>query len=165
MKFKKLFFVSLLIMVVLLSACSQEQGEEPNVEPDLEEEIVEEINLADKYVIGTSAGFPPFEYTEGGEVVGFDIDLMKAIGEVKGFEVEVRDLSFDGLIGALNSGNIDMIAAGMTITEERKEVVAFSEPYYSANQSLVVQEGSGQNLSVLFGDNNIGVQTGTTGDL
>ncbi|HLV09535.1 MAG TPA: hypothetical protein VKY40_04945, partial [Halanaerobiales bacterium] len=78
MKFKKLLFVSLLIVVVLLSACSQEQGEEPITETDVDEEIVEEISLADKYIFGTSAGFPPFEYTEGGEVVGFDIDLMKA---------------------------------------------------------------------------------------
>ncbi len=120
---------------------------------------------AKTYVMGTSAGFPPFEYTEGGKVVGFDIDLMKAIGEVKGFEVEVKDLSFDALIAALKTGNIDVIAAGMTITAEREEVVDFSIPYYSANQSLVVKEGSEKNLTVLFGNNNIGVQTGTTGDL
>lgn len=120
---------------------------------------------AKTYIVGTSAGFPPFEYTEGGKVVGFDIDLMKAIGEIKGFEVEVKDLSFDALIAALKTGNIDIIAAGMTITAEREEVVDFSIPYYSANQSLVVKEGSGKNLTVLFGKNNIGVQTGTTGDL
>lgn len=123
------------------------------------------IVMAETYVVGTSAGFPPFEYVEKGEVIGFDIDLLREIGKLKGFEIEVKDISFDSLIAALKSGNIDLIAAGMTITEARKEVVDFSLPYYSANQSVIVQNDSGDNLTVLFGDNNIGVQTGTTGDL
>ena len=121
--------------------------------------------MADTYVVGTSAGFPPFEYVENGEVTGFDIDLMKEIGKLKGFDVEVKDLSFDALIAALKTGNIDVVAAGMTITEEREEVVDFSIPYYSANQAIIVKEGSENDLSVLFGKNDIGVQTGTTGDL
>lgn len=121
--------------------------------------------MAETYVVGTSAGFPPFEYVENGKVVGFDIDLVKEIGKLQDFEVEVKDLSFDALIAALKTGNIDIIAAGMTITEEREEVVDFSIPYYSANQSILVRENSDDNLTVLFGKNNIGVQTGTTGDL
>ncbi len=121
--------------------------------------------MAETYVVGTSAGFPPFEYVEDGEVTGFDIDLMKEIGKLKGFDVEVKDLSFDALIAALKTGNIDVVAAGMSITEEREEVVDFSIPYYSANQAIIVKDGSENDLSVLFGKNDIGVQTGTTGDL
>jgi len=121
--------------------------------------------FAQTYVVGTNASFPPFEYVEEGEIVGFDIDLVKAIADVQGFEVEFRDLSFDSLIPALSSGSLDIVAAGMTITEDREKVVDFSDPYYSANQSVMVHEDSDENLTVLFGDNDIGVQTGTTGDL
>lgn len=121
--------------------------------------------LAETYTVGTSAGFPPFEYIEDGEIVGFDIDLMEAIAESQGFEVEFTDISFDSLIPGLNAGTIDIVAAGMTITEERAQVVDFTDPYYSANQALLVREDSGDNLTVLYGDHNLAVQTGTTGDL
>ncbi len=120
---------------------------------------------AETYVVGTSAGFPPFEYVEDGEIVGFDIDLMEAIGESQGFEVEFKDISFDSLIPGLNAGTIDIVAAGMTITEERAQVVDFTDPYYSANQAVLVREDSGHNITVLYGDSNLAVQTGTTGDL
>ena len=117
------------------------------------------------YVVGTEASFPPFEYVENGQFVGFDIELIKEIGKIKGFDVEIRDMSFDSLIPALISGNIDMVVAGMTITEERARMVDFTEPYFSANQSVLVRKDSGFNITVLFGKNKLGVQTGTTGDL
>jgi polar amino acid transport system substrate-binding protein len=121
--------------------------------------------FAKTYVVGTSAGFPPFEYIKDGKIVGFDVDLMKAIAESQGFDVEFQDISFDSLIPGLNAGTIDIVAAGMTITEERAKVVDFTAPYYSANQALLVKEGSGNNINVLYGDHNLAVQTGTTGDL
>lgn len=123
------------------------------------------VGLAQTYTVGTSAGFPPFEYVEDGEIVGFDIDLMKAIGEEMGFDVEFEDIAFDSLIPALKTGNIDVVAAGMTITEQRENTVDFTNSYYSADQSIIVKEESGKNISVLYGDNDISVQTGTTGDL
>ena len=123
------------------------------------------VGLAQTYTVGTSAGFPPFEYVEDGEIVGFDIDLMKAIGEEMGFNVEFQDIAFDSLIPALKTGNIDIVAAGMTITEQREQAVDFTDSYYSANQSVIVQEDSEMNISVLYGDHDISVQTGTTGDL
>ncbi|MDK2950409.1 MAG: polar amino acid transport system substrate-binding protein [Kosmotogales bacterium] len=121
--------------------------------------------LGKTYKVGTEATFPPFEYVENGEIVGFDVDLIKAIAEAEGFDVEFVDMSFDSLIPALVSGNIDIVIAAMTINEERAEVVDFSDPYWTANQSVVVKGGSGKGLTVLFGDNSIGAQTGTTGDL
>lgn len=121
--------------------------------------------LAQTYVVGTSADFPPFEYMEDGEFVGFDMDLMRAIAEEMDFEIEFRDISFDSLIPGLRTGTIDIVIAAMTITEERSRAVDFSDPYYVANQSIIVREDSGFNLTVLFGDNRIGAQTGTTGDL
>jgi len=123
------------------------------------------VGLAQTYTVGTSAGFPPFEYVEDGEIVGFDIDLMKAIGEEMGFDVTFEDIAFDSLIPALKTGNIDVVAAGMTITEQREQAVDFTNSYYSADQSIIVKEESEKNISVLYGDNDISVQTGTTGDL
>ncbi len=82
-----------------------------------------------------------------------------------GFEVEIRDISFDSLIPSLMTGNIDIIVAGMTITEEREKVVDFTIPYYSADQSIMVRKGEDTNLTILLRKPKIGVQTGTTGDL
>lgn len=121
--------------------------------------------VAKTYVVGTSADFPPFEYIKDGQIVGFDIDLIKAIAESQGIEVEFQDISFDSLIPGLNAGTIDIVASGMTITEERAKVVDFTEPYYSANQAVLVKEGGGKTVTVLFGDHKLAVQTGTTGDL
>lgn len=117
------------------------------------------------YVVGTEASFPPFEYVENGKFVGFDMDLIREIGKLYGFDVEIRDISFDSLIPSLMTGNIDIIVAGMTITEEREKVVDFTIPYFSADQSILVRKGEGKNISVLFEKRKIGVQTGTTGDL
>jgi len=117
------------------------------------------------YKVGTEASFPPFEYVENGQFVGFDIDLIREIGKLKGFNVEVIDISFDSLIPSLTTGNIDIIAAGMTITEERQKVVDFTIPYYSGDQSILVRKDSEFDITVLFGNHKIGVQTGTTGDL
>lgn len=120
---------------------------------------------AETYKVGTNASFPPFEFVEDDEVVGFDIDLIKAIGEHQDFDVEVEDTSFDSLIPSLKTGNIDIIVAGMTITDKRAEQVNFSDPYFVADQSIVVREDSDRDLTVLYGDNDIGVQNSTTGDL
>ena len=117
------------------------------------------------YKVGTEASFPPFEYVENGQFVGFDIDLIREIGKLKGFNVEVIDISFDSLIPSLTTGNIDIIAAGMTITEDRQKVVDFTIPYYSGDQSILVRKDSEFDITVLFGNHKIGVQTGTTGDL
>ncbi|MEC9489202.1 MAG: basic amino acid ABC transporter substrate-binding protein [Halanaerobium sp.] len=117
------------------------------------------------YVVGTSADFPPFEYKEDGEFVGFDMDLIRAIADAQGIDIEIKDMSFDSLIAALKSGNLDIVIAGMTITPEREQNVDFSNPYYTADQSIIVKDDSDKNLTVLYGDNRLGVQTSTTGDI
>ncbi len=118
-------------------------------------------------VVGTSAGFRPFEYREKGEVTGFDIDLMKAIGEELGMEIEVKDMDFDALIEAVSTETIDVVAAGMTITEERKARVDFSAPYFSADQAVLVRKDSsisiGGPADLDSADYTIGVQNDTTG--
>ncbi len=121
----------------------------------------------DTLVVGTSAGFRPFEYKEFGELAGFDIDLMKVIGEKLGMEVEFKDMDFDALLEAVSTGTVDVIASGMTITDERKERADFTVPYFTANQAALVKKGSGISLSSVEDLNNaqyrIGVQNDTTG--
>jgi len=120
---------------------------------------------AETYVVGTSADFPPFEYIEDGEFEGFDIDLIRAIADEQDLDIQFQDISFDSLIPGLHAGTLDIVIAAMTITEERKQAVSFSDPYFVANQSILVHEEAEQDLTVLFGESRIGVQTGTTGDL
>lgn len=116
--------------------------------------------------VGTNAEFPPFEYLEKNEIVGFDIDFINALGKELGREIVMKDMSFDGLLPALQSRKVDIVIAGMTATEERKKSVNFSEPYYSANQVIVLKEN---NTDIKdfddLKDKKIGVMLGFTGDL
>lgn len=118
-------------------------------------------------VPGTAPGFAPFEMNRGGELVGFDIDLLSAVAEEGGIElVEWNTFEFASLIPALQDNRIDVIAAGMTITEDRQQQVDFSDPYYNSNQSVLVQSGGEfqpESLSDLEG-RAVGAQTGTTGE-
>ncbi|MBA2133141.1 basic amino acid ABC transporter substrate-binding protein [Capillibacterium thermochitinicola] len=119
-------------------------------------------------VVGCDAAFPPFEYLdeETGELLGFDLDLMRAIGAELGMEVEIKNVSWDGIIPGLLSGNYDVIASGMTITEERKEVVNFSDPYINAGLVIVTRAGDNRikGPEDLAGKR-LAVQINSTGDL
>jgi len=123
---------------------------------------VEEEN---KIIVGTSADFPPFEYiSEDGTFVGFDIEMVTKVLEDAGYTVEVKDIAFDSLILSLENGKIDVIAAAMTITEEREEQIDLSNPYYEADQSVLTKVGSNLNLNTSQDLQNytVGAQTGTT---
>jgi polar amino acid transport system substrate-binding protein len=121
----------------------------------------------DTIVPGTASGFPPFEYTVDGELVGFDVDLAAETIERTGYEVgEWRDTEFDSLIPSLIDGEIDLIAAAMTITDERAQTIAFSDPYYESNQAVLVREGGDVNPSepADLEGLRVGAQSGTTGE-
>lgn len=90
--------------------------------------------------MGTNASFPPFEYSEGADVVGFDVSLSTLIANDYGAKLQIVDMNFDGLIAALQSDAIDFIASGMTATDERRKNVDFSEPYYTSNQVIIVRK-------------------------
>ena len=115
-------------------------------------------------VVGTNAAFPPFEYLgDDGQPDGFDIALIKAIGEKMGMTVEVQDMEFDSLVTAVGS-KIDVAIAGMTIDEERLKTVDFSEPYYDAIQYVIVPKDSAIKTAADLENKAIGVQLGTTGN-
>ena len=91
---------------------------------------VSEVLADGKLTVGTNAEFPPFEFVDGnGEPDGFDVALIKAIGEKLGVEAEVENMEFDALVASIGN-KIDVAIAGMTITDERKENADFSDPYY-----------------------------------
>ena len=116
--------------------------------------------------VGTEPTFAPFEFQEKGskEFTGFDMDLARAIGKKLGKKVEIQNMGFDALIPALNSGNIDVAAAGMSITDARKQKVNFTDPYYESGLMAVVKKDNEaiKGLDDLKGKT-IAVQLGTTG--
>lgn len=126
-----LLIVLLLVGLVAVSGCTD----------TAEGEATEDVEETTVYRVGTEPYFPPFEYADAdnnNEIIGFDVDLMNAIAEDQGFEIEWKDLEFDALIPALQSGQVDIIASGMTITEIREESVDFSDAYINAGLALAV---------------------------
>lgn len=112
--------------------------------------------------MGTSADFPPFETRDtDGELIGFDIDLAHLIAEELGYELQIEDMKFDGLIGALQTGRVDMVMSGMSATEDRKENADFSVEYqHSGEMFLSLKETPFEDIEELNGKK-VGVQLGT----
>ena len=113
--------------------------------------------------VASDIAYRPFEYVENGEPVGFDIDLMREVGRRAGFTPEFQNVTFDGIVPGLGNNLYDAAISAMTITPEREESIDFSDPYFNADQSLLVPADS-DILSVddLAGTV-VGVQLGTTG--
>ena len=153
MKVKKLLALGLCLSIVFaFTACGgSDSGEEASGE-----EVM-------KVVAVTEPTYPPFESTdEDGNLVGFDIDLINAIAEDQGFEVEMQTMSFDSLIPAVESNQADMIIAGISENPDRAEHVAFTNPYYNSGNVFMVMADSPYNSEADFpADVKIAVQTGT----
>ena len=116
-------------------------------------------------VMATNAEFPPYEFYEGGEIVGIDVEIAKAIAEEMGMDFEVEDMAFDSIIPAVQSGKADFGAAGMTVDEKRLQSVDFSDSYATATQVIIVKEDSDIATPDDLNGKTIGVQLGTTGDI
>ena len=101
---------------------------------------IKAVDSKDVIKMGTNASWPPFEYVEGTQVVGFDASMAQLVANDCGKKLQIVDMAFDGLIAALQSDAIDFIAAGMTATEERKQNVDFSESYYKTNQVIIIRK-------------------------
>ncbi len=118
-----------------------------------------------KLILCTNAEFPPYEYKEGGEYVGIDIECAKLIGEKLNAEIEIMDIAFDSLIPTIMSGKADFAMAGMTVTEDRLKNIDFTHTYQTAVQTIVVPQNSDITSVDDLSDKKIGVQTGTTADI
>lgn len=145
---KKLFLFLMVFSLMLCGCSNKSQGDKKTIR------------------VGTNAEFAPFEYiNDDGECDGFDVALIKSILNEAGYECEMVNMEFKSLLGALQTGGIDATISGMTITDDRKQSVDFSAPYYTATQSIIVPIGSELNSLEALNGKKIAVQEGTTGDL
>lgn len=154
------------------TAPEEEEGQEAEQEETqdsedtaLDEQAAVSEALSDGVLnVGTNAEFPPFEYVDdNGEPDGFDMALVKAIGEKLGVEVTVENMEFDSLVASIGN-KIDIAAAGMTVTPERSQTVDFSNSYYEAVQFVILPADSQIAQASDLEGKTIGVQLGTTGD-
>ena len=123
--------------------------------------LVEEGTLT----ICTHLPYEPFEFTEGGEVVGFDIDVLKIAADAEDLDTKVVDISWETIVSgeALNTGQCDVAAGAMSITDEREAVMDFSDPYFEAKQALLMKAGAGYETLEDLSGKTIAVQDATTG--
>lgn len=148
MKKKVWFLVCIIGCLLLITACGDKDAKAGDDKKTLK--------------MATSADFPPFEsHDPNGEIIGFDVDLAKALAEELGYELEITDMSFDGLIGSLQAGRVDMVLSGMSATEERKENVDFSTVYNSSGQMFISKTGEEVASMDELDGKTLGVQLGS----
>ena len=115
--------------------------------------------------MATNAEFPPYEYYDGENIVGIDVEIAQLIADKLGMELKVVDVAFDSIIPGVQEGKYDMGMAGMTVTEDRLEKVLFSDSYATGVQSVIVKDGGSIASIDDISGKKIGVQTATTGDI
>ncbi|HLR60508.1 MAG TPA: transporter substrate-binding domain-containing protein [Pseudogracilibacillus sp.] len=148
MKRRLLMVLFSIMLLGILAACGG-GSDEPNETEDADSGTTDDTEATeggdkDVYTVATDNGYVPFEYIdeESGDLVGFDIDLISALASEVGVEIEFETLDFDGIVAGIGSGRFDIGIAGMTITDERKESIDFTQPYYEAGLILAVKEGN-----------------------
>jgi arginine/lysine/histidine transporter system substrate-binding protein len=132
-----IFLMSILLLGVL-AACGTSENDSNNGagQKDENKKVL---------IMGTSADYPPFEYVDtakSDQIIGFDVDIANAIAKKLGYKVQVKDIDFNGLIPAIEAGQVDFVLSGMTPTEERKKNVDFSDVYYEAKNMIVSKKDS-----------------------
>lgn len=157
----------LLALVLTAGACGDDgdDGDAGGTGDDTEEAADLELVDDGKLTVCSDIPYAPFEFEEGGELKGVDVDLMKAVADKLGLEAEFRDTDFDGIFAALAAGNCDVIASSVSITDEREEENDFTEGYFEINQSMLVRKGEESTLKdfASLKGKTIGVQSETTG--
>lgn len=145
-------FSLLLILSIFIAACGSKDTAD------------EKENGGKVYKVGVDTTYPPFEFKEGNEYKGIDIELINAIAKNQGFDIELTPMDFGGIIPAMQANQLDVAIAGMSITDDRKKVVDFSTPYFDAGLTVVVKEDNSsiQSVENLKGKK-IAVKKGTTG--
>ena len=169
---KKFFALALAIVMTLsLVACGKQEAPATAETEQKQEEVaktkIDEIKAAGKLVMGTSADYPPAEFhieIDGKDtIVGYDVEIAKWIAEDLGVELEVVDMSFDGLCISLSKGDFDVVLAGMSATDERKQAVDFTEPYFKAGQAILDTAETADQYNTIddLKGKKIGYQSGT----
>lgn len=154
----------LLLPLLLFAGCERDT---PKPEPSSVPKPATAVGRFSKpIVVATEAAYPPMEFmNEKNEIVGFDIDLMREIAKAGGFAIEFKNTPWDAIFPSLKVGDVDAIISSITITEERKQTMRFSDPYYRSGQRLVLRAAdAGKNLTLeTMAGKSVGVQVGTTG--
>lgn len=170
MRHRSLLAVPLLtVAALLLGACGGDDASDGSTTTAADGGAggIEGVELVNDGQLTVCSDMPykPFEFDEDGETTGFDFDVVSAMGDQLGVEVEFVTTPFDSIIPALVAGDCDMIASAMTITDERKEKVAFTDAYFDADQSLLVLKENAEKFATLedLAGKTIGVQMETTG--
>ena len=162
------------LMVLALAACASNASTDTAAPADSAaeteapaEEAADSTAASGKLTMATEATFPPYEYYDGDAIVGIDVEVAQAIAAKLGMELEVTDIAFDSIIPGVQTGKYDMGMAGMTVTDERKEQVNFSDSYATGVQVVIVKDDSPiTSVDDLFADGAntvVGTQAGTTG--
>lgn len=155
--------VAVLLVAVLAAGCGGTKKEEPKKESTPAQQQAPK----QKIIVGSDTTFAPLEFADPatGKYIGFDVDLINEIAKVENLEVDFKSLPFDGLIAGLKSNQLDVAISSMSITDERKKSISFSDPYYKSGLSISVQAKNDKikGLSDLNGKT-IAAQSGTTGE-
>lgn len=148
-----------LAAVVLLAGCAKEPAENDGVDSSLTR-----IQEQGYFVVGLDDAFPPMGFREQGtnEIIGFDIDLAKAVAERMGVEAQFTPVIWDTIGDTLNKGDIDVIWNGCTITEPRLEIMNFTKPYLGNRQIIIVQKDSPITAKTDLAGKTIGLQAGSS---
>ena len=143
MKAKKIVaLVAAAAMVLSMAACGSTDNSSSDAKDGSAAAETTKTSDSDTLVMATNATFPPYEYVDGEEYKGIDIEIAQAIADAMGKKLEVDDIDFDSIIPAITTGKADMSLAGMTVTDERKENVDFSDSYATGVQVIIVPEDS-----------------------
>lgn len=167
MRFLSITFL-LVSLTALLFACGGDSGTDKESSGNSSEtsEPADSDGEIQKLVVGTDATYAPMEYMDdSGEIVGIDIDIVNAIAEEVGIEVEFKNIGWDPLFPAVKNGEVDFAVSSITITEEREEEFDFTDPYYTANQLILVPEDSDISSFADLKDKKVSVQINTTGHI
>lgn len=165
---KKMYSITvfLVAVAVLLAGCSSNNNSNANANQASNNVATEEQSPFEgkKFIIATDATYAPFEFEQDDKYVGIDVELLAAIAELEGFEYELKPMDFKGIIPALTSNQIDAAMSGMTITDERKKTLDFSEGYFESGTSAIVNIDNTDIASAAdFKDKVFSVKKGTVG--
>ena len=155
-KFLKVMAIGMALVTMFAAGCGSTADKKEAANP----------KTTKVFTVGTNAAFAPFEFQEEGktEYSGYDMDLARAVGKQMGMETKIVGLGFDGIIPAIISGNLDAAFTGMTINDERKKKVTFSQPYYQSGLTILVGKDNNTIKSIKdLEGKKIAVQIGTTG--
>ena len=111
-----------------------------------------DIKRSGTLVVATNAEFPPYEYVSNGKIVGIDADIMQAICDELGYELKIENMKFDSIIASVNAGKADVGAAGMTVTEDRKKNIDFSDSYTTSKQVIIIYNNDADSKGLSFGE-------------